>query len=142
LIVESGLDFITSSLQILGFATFLSLHWGKTRFFALFLFCVLIGPALYVLWHGFVLALFVATEAVLGGFQGAALWIKKPDPQTIAAGREPKPVRVTTGEILAILFNFIPVAAGILPIAALAMLLSFGLGALLRRGPVPSVVAR
>jgi membrane associated rhomboid family serine protease len=142
LIVESGLDFITSSLQILGFATFLSLHWGKARFFALFLFCVLIGPALYVLWHGFVLALFVGTEAVLGGFQGAALWIKKPDPQTIAAGREPKPVRVTTGEILAILFNFIPIAAGILPIAALAMLLSFGLGALLRRGPVPSIVAR
>jgi hypothetical protein len=49
---------------------------------------------------------------------------KKPDPQTIAAGREPKPVRVTTGEILAILFNFIPIAAGILPIAALALVVA------------------
>jgi hypothetical protein len=136
LVSSSVQEFIPSSWQLLGFATFLSLHWGKARFFGLFLLCVLFGPAAYVLWNGFEQSMFMGPEVVLGGFQGAALWIKKPDARAIAENLEPNTVRATAGEVLGIAFTLLLISIGLAsPIAGLAMVFGFGLGALLRQKP-------
>ena len=105
-------EVVLGVLQTLAFTTLFVHNWGTVRAALLTALCVLSGPVSSVVLDGNTGQPLMGTDCLVSAFQGAALWIQKPNAQDLLKDQGPvRRTRISSGEVLSVFLGLLLMTA-------------------------------